>query len=107
MDLINRHIYRLIVTLAVATLAMGTIFYHFIQHWSWLNSYYFSVVTLSTVGYGDFVPTKPIAKLFTTFYIFIGVGILTTFITATMKRSGAKMEQRQQRKGNRLNTDDN
>jgi voltage-gated potassium channel Kch len=90
-EILDKHIYRLIVSWAVATVATGTIVYHFAEHWSWINSYYFSVVTLATVGYGDFVPTTTFAKIFTTFYIFIGVGILTTFITATMKRRGAKI----------------
>lgn len=90
-EVIDKHIYRIIVSLALITISTGTIVYHLAEHWSWLNSYYFSVVTLATVGYGDFVPTTPFAKIFTTFYIFVGVGILTTFISATMKRRGAKM----------------
>ena len=98
MNTIDKHIYKVIVMLAVITIASGTIVYHFAEHWSWLNSYYFSVVTLSTVGYGDLVPTTPFAKLFTTFYIFLGVGILTTFISATMKRRGAKMLEKHDKK---------
>jgi voltage-gated potassium channel len=98
MDLIDKHIYRVIVALAIFTLGAGTIVYHIAEKWSWLNSYYFSVVTLSTVGYGDLVPTTPFAKLFTTFYIFVGVGILTTFITATMKRRGTKMKDKLNKK---------
>jgi len=94
MQTIDKHIYRLIVLLAALTLSTGTIFYHLDQGWSWLDSYYFSVVTLSTVGYGDFVPTKPGAKIFTTIYIFVGVGILTTFITATMKRQGKRIQEK-------------
>lgn len=102
MELIDRHIYRLIVTLAVVTIASGTIVYHVLEKWSWINSYYFSVVTLSTVGYGDLVPTTPTAKLFTTFYIFVGVGILTTFITATMKRRGTKIKDKMEKTEEKL-----
>ncbi len=98
METFDKHIYRIILGIAVATLATGTIVYHVVEKWSWLNSYFFSVTTLSTVGYGDYVPTTPFAKIFTTFYIFIGVGILTTFISATMKRSGYKMQLRQEKK---------
>ena len=96
MQTIDKHVYKLIVMLAILTITSGTIVYHIAEHWSWLNSYYFSVVTLSTVGYGDFVPTTPFAKIFTTLYIFVGVGILTTFITVTMKRRGAKMIEKRE-----------
>lgn len=104
METFDKHIYRIILAIAVTTLAVGTIVYHVVEKWSWLNSYFFSVTTLSTVGYGNLVPTTPFAKIFTTFYIFIGVGILTTFITATMKRSGYKMQQRQEKKANNKST---
>lgn len=98
MNTLDRYAYRLIVSVALLTLAIGTVFYHLVEHFSWLDSYYFSVVTLATVGYGDFVPKTPVGKLFTTFYIFIGVGIVTTFITATMRRRGAKVTDRHARK---------
>ena len=44
------------------------------------------MVTLATVGYGDFAPHTAFGELFTTFYIFVGVGILATFITYNMRR---------------------
>ena len=61
-------------------LLFGTIFYHAYEGWSWIDSFYFSVITLSTVGYGDFSPKTPVGKLFTALYILIGLGILTNFI---------------------------
>ncbi|TAK89721.1 two pore domain potassium channel family protein [Patescibacteria group bacterium] len=91
---ISKYAYRLILLGAVSTIAIGTVFYHYIERFSWLNAYYFSVITLTTVGYGDLVTKTDIGKLFTTFYILVGVGIVTTFITVTVKR-------RQQRFSNR------
>ena len=61
-------------------LLLGTIFYHSIEGWGWIDSFYFSVITLSTVGYGDFAPQTPMGKVFTSLYILIGLGILTNFI---------------------------
>ncbi len=95
---LDKNAYRLILLAAFSTLAGGTIFYHFIEKLSWLNSYYFSVITLTTVGYGDITPKTNIGKIFTTFYIFIGVGIITVFITSTVKRRGAKMVHKRQAK---------
>lgn len=38
-------------------------------------------MTISTVGYGDFNPTTPFSKIFTTFYVLGGLGILLNFVT--------------------------
>jgi voltage-gated potassium channel len=65
---------------AFLTLAIGTVFYHNVEGWEWLDSLYFCVITLATIGYGDFVPTTNLGKAFTIIYVFIGIGILISFI---------------------------
>jgi voltage-gated potassium channel Kch len=69
--------------------AVGTWFYRSQEGWSWVDSFYFTMVTLTTVGYGDFSPTQPITKLFTVFYLIIGVGLLSTFVIKMATMSGA------------------
>ena len=59
---------------------IGTVFYNQVEAWGWLDSVYFSVMTLTTVGYGDFYPVTSIGKLFTIFYVIIGLGILLGYI---------------------------
>ena len=73
--------FQSILYLAVLTLAVGTIFYHNVEGWRWLDSFYFCVITLTTVGYGDFTPKTDMGKIFTVIYIFVGLGILIGFIT--------------------------
>jgi voltage-gated potassium channel Kch len=66
----------LFLLLCVAT---GTVFYHFVESFSWLNSLYFSAMTLTTVGYGDFAPATTAGKLFTAVYAFLGIGFFFGF----------------------------
>jgi voltage-gated potassium channel len=93
-DSFDKHVYRILLGSALLVLTIGTIFYHYVEHFSWLNAYYFSVVSLTTVGYGDIVPRTAAGKIFTTFYVMFGIGIITTFITYSMRRREAKFVDR-------------
>ena len=76
---------RILAVTATATLAVGTVAYSALEGWSLVDSLYFSVVTLATVGFGDLTPTTDVAKLFTVGYILIGLGILAAFVSELTK----------------------
>ena len=90
---------RYILLLGGSVLGIGVVFYHFIEKLSWLDSLYFCAVTLATVGYGDITPKTPLGKLFTTFYILIGIGIFAAVVNYLLRRramqSMAKLSKRQ------------
>lgn len=67
--------------LTVAAIAIGTVFYRLVEHLRLVDALYFSVTTLATVGYGDFSPKTDAGKIFTVFYVLVGVGILLAFLT--------------------------
>ena len=58
---------------------IGTLFYSLFEGWSYFDSLYFTVMTLTTVGYGDMVPTTPESKLFTIFFVLGGVYLVFHF----------------------------
>jgi voltage-gated potassium channel Kch len=58
----------------------GTVFYRTVEGWSWLDSFYFTVITLTTVGYGDLAPQRALSKLFTVMIILVGIGLLIALI---------------------------
>lgn len=72
--------------LVVLTLIGGTIFYHRVEGWSVIDSLYFCVITLTTIGYGDLHPTTEASKLFTIIYIFLGLGLIAGIITKIGQR---------------------
>jgi voltage-gated potassium channel len=69
----------------------GTGGYSIIEGWSILDSLYMTVITLSTVGFGELRPLSDMGKLFTSVLILAGVGIL--FYTLT-KVTEALVEKR-------------
>lgn len=58
----------------------GTVFFRAVEGWSWLDAYFFTVVTLSTVGYGSLVPATALGKIGTTVFIFTGLGVFALTI---------------------------
>jgi len=78
----RNHEFQVLFSLTIFILTLGTVVYHRVENWNWLDSLYFSVTTLTTVGLGDFAPRTEIGKVFTIFYIFIGIGVILSFINA-------------------------
>jgi len=69
--------YRDLLFTTMIILAIGSTMYHYLEGWRWIDALYFSVITLTTIGYGDFSPQTDAGKLFTVFYILIGLGTAT------------------------------
>ncbi|MEO9870572.1 potassium channel family protein [Ekhidna sp.] len=72
--------YRDLLLTGIAILIIGTLAYHELEGWSYLDSFYFSFITLTTIGFGDFAPQTDGGKIFTILYITIGVGIILSFV---------------------------
>ena len=79
--------FRSLTFLVVITLVGGTVFYSLEEGWSVVDAFYFSVMTLTTVGLGDLTPKTTIGKLFTVIYIFAGLSIILGFIETVAKET--------------------
>lgn len=71
---------RVLIGLLVSLIGGATVFFHYVEGWGWIDSYFFTVVTLSTVGYGNLVPVTAIGKIATTALIILGLGIFAVAI---------------------------
>ena len=95
-----RSLYKLGITMStlVFIILVGTIAYHNLEKWNYVDSFYFSGVTVLTIGYGDLHPTTTESKIFTVFYAAAGIGvglvtltILGQFIIAGRQRAGRRL----------------
>lgn len=78
--------FRVLSALVFICIVVGTVFYRLVEGWSWIDCMYFSLVTLTTVGYGDLSPTTDLSKIFTMVYILIGLGIFLVFVNTLSRR---------------------
>ena len=77
----------------------GTVFYSQVESWSIVDSLYFCAITLATIGYGDLVPTKDASKILTIVYLFVGIGVLASFITTVARQTSSGTRLRRSGEG--------
>ncbi len=71
--------------LASALILAGTSAYRVLEGWSLLDSLWMSVITLTTIGYGEVHPLSDPGRLFTIVYIFMALGIYTRGVTTAAR----------------------
>jgi voltage-gated potassium channel len=81
---------------------IGTLWYHYIEQWSWSESAYMTIITLSTVGFMEIHPLGDRGRIFTMCLILMGlltIGyIVNRFTEALIQgyfQEGIKMRQEQ------------
>ncbi|HEV7643911.1 MAG TPA: potassium channel protein [Pyrinomonadaceae bacterium] len=73
-------VYALVAVLI--TIIFGAVGFHLIEGFSWGDSFYVAVQTVTTVGYGDITPVTPAGRLFATIFILFGAGTALYALTA-------------------------
>jgi len=89
---------RILLSLPIAILIIGTIGFMVLEKLSFVDALYFTIVTISTVGYGDIHPTSIASKLFGIGLIIIGIGIflgIVTNVTQVLVQRGRDQLRRQ------------
>ena len=85
---------RGILITAALLLAAGTLLFMLIEGFSPIDSFYFSFITLSTIGYGDLSPSTDLGKIVTVVYGIAGLGVIAALVSAI-----ASQRTRESRKG--------
>lgn len=62
-------------------ISSGTVGYHFLEGWPWLDALYMTMITLTTVGFGEVHPLSGAGQLFTVALLVTGVGTVLYGVT--------------------------
>lgn len=82
---IGKNIFVTIIVFMILIL-IGTIVYHQVEGWRVLDSMYFTVITVTTIGFGDFTPKTDTGKIFTMFFSISGIAIAFYLISIIAKK---------------------
>lgn len=67
-----------LIFLSIITGALGLVY---LENYPWFDAFYMSVITLSTVGFGEIHPLSPLGRLFEAFLILFNLGLLGYSVT--------------------------
>lgn len=83
----------------VLLILIGGFIYKNIEGWRYLDSVYFSAITITTIGYGDLYPKTDAGKIFTIFFALAGISMVL-YLFSIIGRSVFNLEFRKpERKG--------
>ena len=76
---------RIVLMAVFASMLLGTVTFHLLEGWSILDSLYVTAQTVTTVGFGDLTPRTALGRVFATFFMVVGVGIVLYALTSTVQ----------------------
>ena len=77
---------------------LGTVVYAWLEGWSLFDALYATIITITTVGYGDLSPQTPGGRIFAIFFTLFAIGLagyaLSTAAAIIFEGQSAKIERR-------------
>lgn len=80
LDFLRDKNYRDLLLTTSVVILIGTVAFMILEGWRWIDALYFCIITLTTVGYGDFTPQTDAGKLFNIIYLLFGLGLILSFV---------------------------
>ena len=85
---------RLALLVGLLLLGVGTLGYVVIEHMRFLDALFMTVITLSSVGYGEVKPLDTAGEIFTIGLILVGLGTATWLFTTVLETLTSEQTQR-------------
>ena len=74
-----------IITVLISILLFGVWGYHVIEGWNFADSFYMTIITLTTTGYQEVHPMSPEGRTFTMVLLVLGMGTVAYSVTHLMQ----------------------
>jgi voltage-gated potassium channel len=93
----SRNEAAVILAAGVFVILAGTFVYSWLEGWSLLDSLYATVITVTTVGYGDVSPHSAAGRLFAVFFTLLAVGVagyaVSVLAASVIERQSTKLQR--------------
>lgn len=87
---------QVLLALTFTLIGVATLFYAVVERWALVDALYFAVVTIATIGYGDFAPQTVAGKLFTIVYVLSGLGLFVSTAAAVAESLLTQRDDREE-----------
>jgi len=74
-----------LLTFSILMVFIGTVLFSLLEGWTFIDSFYFTITTMTTVGFGDLTVTSDVSKLVASLYMILSVPILLIAIEYTVE----------------------
>ncbi len=101
LGLIRYHLSRnemvIVIWAAFLLILSGTFVYSWLEGWTLLDSLYATIITITTVGYGDLSPQSSQGRIFAIFFTLIAIGIggyaISVLAAFVIEKQATKLER--------------
>ncbi|MCK5834674.1 MAG: two pore domain potassium channel family protein [Lentisphaeria bacterium] len=64
-----------------------------LEKWSWTDTIYWTIITATTVGYGDFKPSKYRSRIFTIIVVLVGMMFTGVIVAITISATTESLKK--------------
>ncbi|XP_076372192.1 TWiK family of potassium channels protein 18-like [Tachypleus tridentatus] len=91
----------------VIYIMIGAFIFTLWENWSFFEAFYFVFISMSTIGFGDYVPEHPIYVMATFIYLLFGLALTSMCINVVQEKLSATFEKAKVRLGTTMGLDVN
>lgn len=79
--------------LTINLISFEQVVFSIFHDWTWFESFYFIFVSMSTIGFGDYVPEHPLSMMATFVYLLFGLALTSMCINVIQEKLNATFQK--------------